>query len=162
MIRILNAFVIAAFIYGFSYADVDQIKEKIMLYSKIVIEESRSERHKDIRDFVKMMEDITTHQVARKLYIWIQSWHENGLFMNSKLLKIDFKKIQINKNKAEVITEEKWRYNYFDRRINKKVLPDTDLFYRVRYHLSKVKDRWIITDIKVLKEKKISQEGDKK
>ncbi len=163
MTVIHKVLLVLAFVYGFfsfSYAgkDVERIKKVIKIYNNIVIQESKTDRHRDLRTFVKMMEDVTTENVARKLYIWIQSWHENGLFMDSKILKLKFLDIKINGEKAKAITEENWKYKYFDRRINKIVVPETDIFYKVEYNLIRKKNRWIISKIKVLEEKK-EQEG---
>ncbi len=165
MIRIRKVLLIQAFLYGFfvfSFAseDLKKIKETIRLYNNIIIEESKTDRHRDIRTFVKRMQDIATKKVAQKLYIWIQSWHENGLFMDSKIEKIKFLDISINKKSAKAITEEHWKYKYFDRRINKIVKPETDIFYKVEYSLIKKDNRWLISKIKVLEEKQ-NQEGKK-
>jgi len=161
-IAVVQVFVCVFFSYSFGgMGDVEKIKECILTYNRIVMEESKRERHTDVRTFVRMMEDIATARIAQKLYIWIQSWHENGLFMDSEIKKIDFIKIKLGKDKAVALTEEWWKYKYIDKRINKIVHPETDVFYRVEYHLSKRKDgKWLITKIKVLEEKQ-SQEGKK-
>ena len=165
MIHIRKILIVQAFLYGlfafsFGSEDIKKIKEAIKMYNNIIIEESKTDRHRDIRTFVKMMQDIATKKVAQKLYIWIQSWHENGLFMDSKLKKLSFLKIKIDKQKARAITKEYWSYKYFDRRINKVVKPETDIFYKVEYSLIKKDDKWLISKIKVLEEKQ-NQEGKK-
>ncbi|MBK3332769.1 hypothetical protein GWK41_06775 [Persephonella atlantica] len=166
MIHIRKTTLIVAFVYAAFFSsygkvnEVEEIKNIVKVYNRIVIEESKNERHRDIRTFVKMMEEIATHDIARKLYIWIQSWHENGLFMNAKLNSIKFRAVNIKDKIAEVVTEENWTYGYFDRRINKQVLPQTRIYYKVRYRLKKLKDRWLITDIRVLQEK--NEAGGKK
>jgi len=131
-----------------------ELQETIKLYNRILQEETRSERHTGITTFVRMLEDIADKKVAQKLYIWIQSWHENGLFMDAQLKKISFEKINIKGNKADVETREIWTYRYLDRRINKVVLPDTKIFYRVLYRLEQNNGKWKIKEIKVLSEKK--------
>ncbi len=169
MILIRKTAVILAFVYGFIFpsygkmADVEDVKEVIKMYNKIVIEESKSERHKDIRTFITMMEEIATHDVSRKLYIWIQAWHDNGLFMNANLQNLRFEAVKIKGNKAEVLTNESWVYSYYDRRIEKVVLPDTKVQYKVKYQLKKINNKWLIFKIKVLEEKqrKIQQEDRK-
>ncbi|WP_457635646.1 hypothetical protein [Persephonella sp.] len=165
MIHIRKIILIQAFLYGlfaFSYADeeIKKIKQVIKMYNRTIVEEAKTDRHRDIRTFVKMMEDIATEKVAKKLYIWIQSWHENGLFMDSQIKKIKFLDISINKKSAKAVTEEHWSYKYFDKRINKIVKPETNIFYRVEYSLIKKGNRWLISKIKVLEEKQ-NQEGKK-
>ncbi|SNZ11274.1 hypothetical protein SAMN06265182_2037 [Persephonella hydrogeniphila] len=159
-IAFIQAFVYMLFSLSFGgMGDVEKIKESILTYNRIVMEESKKERHRDVRTFVRMMEDIAVPRIAQKLYIWIQSWHENGLFMDSKIKKIEFVKVKLAKNGAIALTEEWWKYKYIDKRINKIVHPETDVFYRVEYRLKKRKDgKWLITKIKVLEEKQ-SQEG---
>jgi len=150
-------------LYGFSLGgigDIEKIKQTVIAYNRIIVKETKTERHRDIRTFVKMMEDIAVPRVAQKLYIWIQSWHENGLFMDSKIKKLRFLDIKINKGKATAVTEEHWSYKYFDRRINRIVKPETDIFYKVRYSLIKKDGSWLISEIKVLEEKQ-NQEGKK-
>ena len=163
MIHIHKILIVQAFLYGliaFSYAgeDIKKIKQAIKMYNRTIVEETKTGRHRDIRTFVKMMQDIATKKVAQKLYIWIQSWHENGLFMDSKIIKLKFLDVKINDEKAKAITEEHWKYKYFDRRINKVVKPETDIFYKVEYSLIKNDDNWLISKIKVLEEKQ-NQEG---
>lgn len=166
MIHIRKIATVLAFVYVFvvpSYGkmdDVEEIKNVVKMYNRIVIEESKNDRHRDIRTFIKMMEEIATHDIARKLYIWIQSWHENGLFMNARLENLSFEQVDVKDGKAEVTTKENWIYNYFDRRIGKEVLSDREIFYRVKYTLKKVKNRWLLFRIKVLeeKQKKTNQE----
>ncbi len=142
-------------------SDAEKIKESIVLYTKIIIDESKSDRHRDINAFVKMMEDIADHQIAKKLYIWIQSWHENGLYMDAKLKKIEFISIKVKGNTATAQTEELWKYRYFDRRINRIVKPETEVFYQVMYYLERKRDNWVITKIDVIKEVQKNQEGRK-
>ncbi len=131
-----------------------QIQEVIKTYNRILQEEARSERHRSITTFIKMMEDIADKKVAQKLYIWIQSWHENGLFMHADLKDIKFTKTDIKGDTAIAETREVWVYRYIDRRINRVVLPDTRIIYTVRYTLYKKDGNWIIKEIKVLSEKK--------
>ncbi len=168
MIPIRKILLIHVFLYGlyvFAFAnetikkekEISQIKQTIKMYNRIIMEEAKADRHRNITTFIQMMEDIATKDVARKLYIWIQSWHENGLFMISHLEKIKFVKIKINSKKAQVFTEEYWKYKYLDRRINKIVKPETSIFYKVRYNLIQKNNKWLISEIKVLKEKQ-SQE----
>ncbi|WP_457641249.1 hypothetical protein [Persephonella sp.] len=160
MIHIHKLVIIAALVYvtvsgaiDSSSSDTDKIKKVIKMYNHVVIHESKNRNLPDILTFKNMMKDLTTDRIAEKLYIWIQSWHENNLYMDAYLEKMEFNKINITENSAEVFTDEKWRYKYIDVSIGKVVYPETEVNYKVKYDLIKKDNKWIIKRIKVLSEK---------
>lgn len=81
---------------------------------------------------------------------------EQKIHLKIKLLDIKFKKAKINKNKAEVATQETWENSYF-----KADNPDTQvgskekITYKMSYSLKKTKDNWLVSDVQILEEKKV-------
>lgn len=80
---------------------------------------------------------------------------EQKIKLKVKMLDLKFKKVKINKNKAAVTTDELWENKYF-----KPGNPDTQvgsekITYEMTYNLKKTKDNWLVSNVEILKEKKV-------
>ncbi len=131
----------------------DAIKNAVLNYNQLIISSSNKNTaaidFKDLKNFQK----FASKEVAQKLYIWIKSWQENSLYMDAKLLEINFTEIDSNNSKSAIVkTTEKWSYKYIDGKTKKLAWPDSNITYKVRYKIGK-KDRGLVIEgIKVLSE----------
>jgi len=93
-------------------------------------------------------------KVTRKLYFWIVSWHENGLAMEANATNFNFEEMQIAKDTAVAITDERWIYSYRRKTPHgfRLAYPPTATRYRVRYRLKRGANGWRITAVEVLEE----------
>ncbi len=134
----------------------NEIKETILSYNGALIEAAKNPSFlKDFGDERKF-EPFAAKRVAQKLYIWIKSWHENNLYMDAELVKIAFGKIEPKGERAEVLTDETWKYRYFrhiDVNRTAEAWPRAEIYYKVKYTLRFKNGKWKIEDIKVLSEK---------
>ncbi len=137
-------------------SEYESIKNTIISYNKTLIEAAKNPHFlKNFEDEHKL-EKFAEKKVAQKLYIWIKSWHENNLYMNAKLQKIVFKKIEQKDDRAKVITDEKWEYTYLRHIDVNKTLqawPSEKIDYSVRYELINKNGTWKIEKIGILSEK---------
>ncbi len=143
---------------GFAAAEPSdrEIKNTIIAYNKALIEAAKDPTFLQNFDDAKKFDPFAEKDVAQKLYIWIKSWHENNLYMDAELLKISFRKQQIEGDKASVATDEIWKYRYFRHiDINKTVeaWQPVKVYYKIEYRLAKKHGTWKIAKIKVLSEK---------
>ncbi len=133
----------------------EAIKHTVLNYNQLIITSSKTDTlSKDFKD-LKNFQKFASKQVAQKLYIWIKSWQESALFMDAKLLDINFTKVDIvNKEFAKVNTIEKWTYRYINGITKKEAYPDSNVTYKMDYQLIKKDNNWIINNIKVISETK--------
>jgi len=155
--KLIPVLLAAVLLFGGVSAGDRSVEKTITDYLKLLVESSISEEKISLKDFQEKFSGVADKEISRKLYFWIQSWHDSGLYMDAKLDRIEFVEEKIEGNKATVITEEFWTYKYIDKRKNRTALPDTKIIYKVKYTLEKRNGNWIITGIKVLSEKKITK-----
>ncbi len=129
-------------------AQVDEkdIKKVIISYNQGIIKAAKTSKTDHMSDYAK-------DDIVKKFHLWIKSWHDNNLFMDAKIIDIDFKNFDIKDNKAEAITNEKWVYKYIDIKVKKEVHKETNISYTIKYTLVKSGDKWIIQKIDVVSEK---------
>ena len=126
--------------------DDRDIKKVIISYNQGVIKASKTSKTDHMKDFAK-------DDIVKKFHLWIKSWHDNNLFMDAKIVDIDFKDLDIKDDRASVVTDEKWVYRYIDIKVRKEVHKETNISYNIKYTLSQSNDKWIIEKIDVLSEK---------
>ncbi len=123
------------------------IKKVIISYNQGIIKASKTSKTNHMKAFAK-------DEIVKKFHLWIKSWHDNNLFMDAKIKKLNFKKIDIMQQKAMVITDEDWLYRYIDIKTKKEAFKQTHIHYNIKYILSKEKEKWLIQKIDILSEKK--------
>lgn len=126
--------------------DDRDIKKVIISYNQGIIKAAQTSKTEHMKDFAK--EDI-----VKKFHLWIKSWHDNNLFMEAKILDIDFKSVDIKDDRAFVLTDEKWVYRYIDIKVRKEVHKESNISYVIKYTLSNNSNKWIIEKIDVISEK---------
>ncbi|NPA16108.1 MAG: hypothetical protein GXO05_00040 [Aquificae bacterium] len=152
--KLIPAFLTVILLYGGGFGENRSIEETIRIYLKLLVESSISEEKVSLKDFQKKFSDVAGKEISRKLYFWIQSWHDSNLYMDARLKKLVFVKKNIKNGKAEVQTDETWKYRYINRGTDRIVIPDTVIYYKILYRLVKKNGKWIITEIKVIDERK--------
>ncbi len=133
-----------------------RIEETILSYNRTLIEAAKNPSFLEKFSDKQKLEQHAEKRVAQKLYIWIKSWHENNLYMDAELVKIAFEKIEPKGERAEVLTDETWKYRYFrhiDVNRTAEAWPRAEIYYKVKYTLRFKNGKWKIEDIKVLSEK---------
>ncbi len=133
------------------YANVVEtsIEKVIVGYNQGIIKAARTSKTDHMKAYAK-------DDIVKKFHLWIMSWHDNNLFMDAKIVDINFKNIKVDGDKAFVITDEKWIYKYIDIKVRKEVHKKTSIMYTMKYTLVKEDDKWVIQKIDVLSEKQNS------
>lgn len=103
------------------------------------------------RDMARL-QFIATEAVVTKLFIWIMSWHENGLYIDAQQKTCDFTAFEGSAKKSRVTTNEVWHYSYFDAKSNQTAWPKTEIRYTMQYSLALHHNRWVIEKIDILSE----------
>ena len=131
----------------------EAIKHTILNYNQLIINASKTDTSsKDFKD-LKNFQKFASKHIAQKLYIWIKSWQESALFMDAKLLDINFTKVNVvNKEFAKVNTVEKWTYRYINGITKKEAYPDSNVTYNIDYQLINKNHSWIISKIEIISE----------
>jgi len=101
----------------------------------------------------KTLHHLLSDELYETTVVWIQSWHFASVFMDAKLDKIKFNKIDKTEGKAIVETDEKWFYAYYFIENNETVYPEKEILYKIRYYLVNKENKWMITKIDILDEK---------
>ena len=127
-------------------ADETQAAKKVVIaYNYGIIQMAK-------KSTVEHMVNILSKEKAQKLHLWIKSWHDNNLFMDTSLQKLDFTNVNIGKGYAKVFTDEEWIYRYINIKSKRVTHPTTRIKYKMRYELKKMEHGWVIDDTKVLSE----------
>jgi len=129
------------------------IEKSVRLYNEAIIIAGKTGKTDAVKPFV-------SDKIATKTHLWIMAWHDDNLFMDAKLLKLDLKKTIVDRNRSRVITNEKWSYQY-DHATKKGYYPKKWIEYQMEYSLFLHHGKWIIDDIKVLSEKSRSVDNAK-
>ncbi len=139
-----------------AFADTrDEVMECIKRYNQALIKASAERGFGDRFEDKERLRECAGDEVAQKLFVWIASWHENGLYMEANVSSVEMLDFVEKDDSAVVTTKERWSYTY------KKETPAgtmtahplTRVEYEVRYRLKKSPSGWQITDIKVLSER---------
>lgn len=137
---------VSFFAMGLFASEESNIRETIRKHAHGIIIASKKDR-------VDHMEPYATEKRAQKLMIWMKSWHENNYFMDSSIEKIEFKSVQVKKEKVTVITQEKWKWRYIQIVTREVTQPWTVSDYTMKYNLVKVGPYWKVDESEIISEK---------
>ncbi len=130
-----------------AFADeTEDIKKVVVAYNFGIVKMAKSST-------VEHMVNIISKKRANKLHLWIKSWHDNNLFMDTALPKMEFTNVNIGKGVAKVFVNEEWLYRYIDIKTKKITHPATRILYAMKYELVKQNHGWVVDDVKTLSEK---------
>lgn len=129
-----------------SIEDGKQFKELIIGYNHGVIKASQKSKFKHLEKYL-------TKEIRLKTRVWIESFHDNFLFMDALFLKANFSDFQMNQYSASMQTNELWKYRYINTKSKKIVIKPTKVEYKLKYFFVLLKDgSWKINHIKILEE----------
>ncbi len=143
----LIALAIFLMLPSYAFADeTEDIKKVVVAYNFGIVKMAKSST-------IEHMVNIISKKRANKLHLWIKSWHDNNLFMDTSLPKMEFTNVNIGKGVAKVFVNEEWLYRYINIKTKKITHPATRIIYTMKYELIKKNHGWIIDDVKTLSEK---------
>jgi hypothetical protein len=138
--------------------EYQKVKETVSMYQDMVITSSMSRQDLNNAEDLQAFEMILSQNLAQRLFVWLQAWHDDNLFMDAKVLNTDFKKVEVIQDKATVETEENWKFRYVsyisDKDVKEVEAPEK-IYYNMHYNLVKVKGIWKIVEMQTLVEKKL-------
>lgn len=96
------------------------------------------------------IEPLASHATQTELgrvqaYIFFN--YSEGKFMKSNLEKINFTKVKVEGEKAEVSAEEEWTYQYVDLKTEKPLGNLERVKYKTKYKLLKSNGKWLVSEV---------------
>ena len=120
------------------------VKETIMKYNVLV-----SEGYRKLS--MNPLQEVTTKDVASKLYFHMAALSEGKLQLNSTLKDIAYVKIEFpRQDEAAVETREKWDFSQIRMNTGTTYAEEKDFIYEMGYLLKKENDRWIIQNVNTI------------
>lgn len=132
-------------------SDEKKIKHTLLKYNHGIIYMGKSGETQFFKEFVKK-------DVAIKLQVWFESWKFSNLTYLAQINNFKFSPITYNEDNATIKTMENWTFSYVSLATKKIALEPMDIFYEMQYTLKKDSDNWMITGIKILEEKVLTDE----
>jgi len=148
--KIMIAILLMLLTTGVFADDKEAITQVVRHYNLAIIAAGKTGDTDVVKPFV-------SEKIAIKTHSWIMAWQDDKLKMVAKLLKLRFDKVDLKGSASHVTTYEEWIYHY-DHPSKKNFYPEQKIFYTIKYTLHRVKDHWLIDDIRVLNEKQIPLE----
>lgn len=119
----------------------------IVSYNHGIIKASQKNKFEHLKKYL-------TKEIFLRTMVWIESFQDNNLFMDSKVLKIEFDEYNQKTYTATLKTNEIWKYRYINIKTKKIVKKPTKVTYKLKYYFVLLKDgSWKINHIKILDEK---------
>lgn len=94
-----------------------------------------------------MMENLTSEKKFRKIDNYMAYLYKNKKSLKADIKDIKFESIEIDKDKAVAVTQERWLYNYVDPLTKLPVSEVYDVHYGNTYYLKKTHGRWVVDDL---------------
>ena len=99
------------------------------------------------------LQEYLTQQIYFKTRVYIESYTFSDLYMDARLLGIQFGEFNQDGITATLDTHEKWKYRYIHMKTKKIEWEPTKSEYDLRYYFIQLEDgTWKINHIKILKE----------
>lgn len=117
------------------------IKNAVRGYVQTVIDANLSDRH------IKIIRKYATEKETKRVFIFIKADRDRGIALYTKLNKLTFDNISTSKDANFVDTSEHWEFQYLEIKTSKPTAPVKSIRYKLRYHLIKEEDRWIISEL---------------
>lgn len=94
-----------------------------------------------------LMEKLTSRREFQKIDNYLAYLLKNRKVMIGDITYIDFDAVEIEGEKAEVRTKERWKYYYADPETRKPVSDTYDVIYGNVYYLLKQQGHWVVDDL---------------
>ncbi len=99
-----------------------------------------------------LMKDLTTEDELERVRLYMTyNYFEKSRKLNTKLVDLSFKDINVKEEEATIETEEEWTYFYTDVETENKLSEKKEIYYRAKYTLIKQDDNWLIDSISIEK-----------
>lgn len=99
---------------------------------------------------LKVIGQMATEKELKKLFPVIQALSVTDNSMRTEILEFKVKKAKVRDDKAEVVTSERWRYWWIDRKSGTVTKQKNEESYRLQYNLVRVNGQWQVDSIKNL------------
>jgi hypothetical protein len=127
--------------------EADPVKGTVMRYNQLVSEGYR-------KGDMNLMQEVTNHEQAEKLYFHMAAMGEGKLRLDSTLKDIKFVSIEFpHPDQATVQTRETWDFTQVDIRTEKKFAQEKDFIYQMGYLLKKNNGRWMVDSVSTIEGK---------
>lgn len=139
---------IISFSLGFS-----KIQEGKELFQSLVVSYNHGIIKAAQKNKFEHLKEYLTKEIYYRTLVWIESYQDSNLFMDSLLLNIKFNDLKLEKYTATLETKEKWKYRYINTKTKELVKKPQEVTYKLKYYFILLRDgRWKINHIKILDE----------
>ncbi len=94
-----------------------------------------------------LMERLTSPRESQRIDNYLAYLLKNRKVLIGEISYIDFDSVEIEGDKAEVRTKERWKYYYADPDTRKPVSDTYDVIYGNLYSLKKQQGHWVVDDL---------------
>lgn len=137
--------------YNNSLPGEEGMKNAVRGYVQAVIDANLSDRH------FQFLEKYATEKEAKRVFIFIKPDRERNLAMYMRVNKLSFDNISSSESTNFVDTSEHWDFQYLAIKTSKPTDPVRSIRYKLRYHLIRDGDRWMVSK---LEEREKSKTGE--
>lgn len=119
----------------------------VVAYNHGIIKAAQKNKFEHLKNYL-------TKEIFLRTLVWIESFQDNNLFMDSKVLTIEFDEYKQKTYSATLKTKEVWKYRYINIKTKEIVKKPIEVTYELKYYFVLLKDgAWKINHIKILDEK---------
>ena len=94
---------------------------------------------------VKPLDGLASEREMTRVNMMLVKFQRENKVMESEIKELKFVKISVSpEGRADVETEEKWRYRFLRKGTDRAVTPWTDVDYRMGYEMVKSKGQWLV------------------
>lgn len=140
------------FLFGITLKANDDKKllDAILKYNYGIIKMGISGETKFFKEFVE-------EAPAIKLQVWFESWKFSNLTYIANINDLRFSRVSYNDENATITTQENWTYSYVNLATRDVALEPVTMFYEMMYTFKKHGKKWMIADVKHIKEHKFEK-----
>lgn len=131
--------------------DDKKILDTILKYNYGIVKMGISGETQFFRTFVEK-------DAAIKLQVWFESWKFSNLTYIANINDLRFSRVSYNEENATITTQENWTYSYVNLATRETALEPVTMFYEMQYTFKKHGDKWMIADVKHIKEHKFEKD----
>ena len=95
----------------------------------------------------KPLKEVADEEEVQMVNIFISSYLQGNQVMDAELLKMDFKEIKIEGEKATVRTSEEWSYRWIHYKTMREIEPRKNIRYEILYYIVKKDGRWLVKKV---------------
>lgn len=135
--------------YDNSLEGEEGIKNAIKGYNQALITGNTASR------YLKLVRKYATDYETSRVIVFVEEDRSKGRIMRSKLAELVFEKITTLEDKVEVITSERWEFDYIDHKTGEVVEPMREMSYKLKYILVRMENKWMVGKLEQLETPRI-------